>query len=75
MDRIRHDDPQGWIDLLFSAEAATSGGVIRRKVAWVEGEIGVGRLIEEVRWRGFHMLRTGDQFVIVCNAGQIQIVV
>ena len=72
---IRTADPQPWIDRIFAAKAATTGGVIRRDVRWVERELGVERLIAEVRARRFHMIRAGGQFVIICNAGGIQIVV
>ena len=63
-----------WVDAIFSARAAKNGGVVRRSVAWVEAEIGSHHLISEVRRRGFHMIETGGQYVIVCNRAKVRIV-
>jgi hypothetical protein len=63
-----------WIARIFSARTAEQGGVVRRKVSWVCREVGVDRLADEVRARGFHMVRSGDQFVIFCNSGMFQII-
>lgn len=37
-----------WIDQIFCAKAAMTGGVIRRSVDWVEREIGRDRFFLEV---------------------------
>jgi len=59
---------------LFSAKAVARGGVVRRNRAWADREIGRGRLIAEVRSRGFHMIACGPQYVIICNAGGIDMI-
>lgn len=61
-----------WARQIFDSEAAKSGGIVRRSVRSVEQQIGRERLIAECRGRGFHLLETGDQFVIICNAGSLR---
>ncbi len=70
----RATDPSAWINHLFSAKAAMSGGVIRRNIGWVEAEVGRRALTEEVQRRGFHMIECGGQFVIICNRGGLRVV-
>ena len=61
-----------WARQIFDCTAARNGGIVRRSVRWVDKEIGRERLIAECRGRGFHLLECGDQFVIICNAGQLR---
>lgn len=68
---FRTGDPDGWIAMVFSARAA-SGGVVRRSIQWVDREIGRDRFIAEVRRRGFHLLMTRNQFIVVCNRDPVQ---
>ena len=65
---------QDWLDQIFRAKAAASGGVVRRKVCDVEREIGRDALELAVRRRGFHLLECGTDFVIVCNTAPIRVV-
>ena len=60
-----------WIAEIFAAKAAENGGVIRRNRLWVENEIGRDRFMAEVRTRGFHLLETGQQLIVVCHKGAI----
>jgi hypothetical protein len=62
-----------WLAGVFSAKAAASGGVIRRNRHWVENEIGRDRFMAEVRARGFHLLETGNQFIVICHPGHIHL--
>lgn len=71
--RIR-DTPESWLRHVFSAKAAQSGGVIRRSVAWVEREVGRELFESEVRKRGFHLIDTGSQLVVICHRGHIRLV-
>ena len=68
-------DPDLWIARIFAAQAAQRGAVLRRPIAWVEREVGRDRFVEAVRARGFHLLECGGQFVVICNAGGIRVVV
>jgi len=61
-----------WVEHLFSAKAVERGGVVRRATVWVEREIGRERLIAEVQERGFCLLETQEQLVIICNPGPLR---
>jgi hypothetical protein len=67
-----HHDPDAWIKLIFSAQAA-KGGVVRRSIAWIDREVGRERFFDEVRRRGFHLLASSSQFIVVCNRDPIQV--
>ena len=66
-------DPEPWMAQLFNTKAARRGAVVRRSVAWVEREVGHVRFFDEVRKRGFHLIRTANQYVIICHNGPIDI--
>lgn len=59
---------------VFAAQSVERGAVIRRKVAWVEREIGRQRFELEVRRRGFHLIETGGQFVVICNSDGLKVI-
>ena len=65
---------QDWLDQIFRSRAAQSGGVVRRRLADVEREIGVATLGLEVRRRGFHMIECSDQLVIACCPKPVKII-
>lgn len=71
MDSLSPPHAEVWIDRIFSAKAA-EGQVVRRNVDWVASEIGIARFMAEVRARGFHLIQTADQFVVVCHKGEIR---
>ncbi|MBN2630792.1 MAG: N-(5'-phosphoribosyl)anthranilate isomerase [Rhodobacteraceae bacterium] len=68
---IRQSNADYWVDQVFSAKQAR-GGVVRRSVHWVQREIGQDRFVHEVRARGFHLLRAGDQFIVICDPRPVQ---
>lgn len=70
----RHSDPDHWLDQMFSAKAVMKGAVIRRSIGWVHREIGYRRFEAEVRRRGYRLIRTADQYVVICHGGPIEIV-
>lgn len=73
---LRRNDPNAqWREQIFGAKAAGLGGIVRRSVKDVEREIGRDRLIEDVRLRSFHLIECGGQFIIICNAGQMRVLV
>lgn len=65
---------KAWIDRVFSAKVAASGGVVRRSVSSVDREIGRQLFEEEIRRRRFHLLECGGQFIVICNSGRLQII-
>lgn len=65
--------PGIWIRQIFSAQAVRNGGVVRRSRSDVEKFASFSMLKAEVLRRGFHLIRTGDQYVILCHRGDIRI--
>ena len=63
-----------WLASIFNARSAQNGGVVRRHRAWVDAEIGRDRFEQEVRRRGFHLIETGPQLIVICNSGTIRLV-
>ena len=63
-----------WIARIFRAKAARTGGIVRRKVSSVIKYASVSALKREVRRRGFHLVRAGDDFLIFCNAGNFRVI-
>lgn len=63
--------PEDWLRQIFSARAA-QGGVVRRSIAWVDREVGRDLFMAEVRRRGFHLLASSNQFIVVCNRDPVQ---
>ena len=64
-----------WIENIFTAKIATEEGIVRRKKTTVARYASVDELMAAVRKRKFHMIETGDQYVIVCNSGAVKIVI
>lgn len=59
-----------WSDQIFQA-AAANGGVVRRSRADVNQYSSLQEIIEEAQERGFHVIETGGQVVILCHRGQL----
>ena len=64
-----------WIDQIFDSDQAKNFGVVRRAVVDVQKYGPEPDLIAEVTSRGFHMVKIGDQYVILCNKGTMKVVV
>lgn len=64
--------PDDGIAQIFSAKAA-QGGVVRRSIAWVEREVGRERFMTEVRRRGFHLLASHTQFIVICHRDPVHL--
>ena len=74
MDYVtRQSSPDFWIGQIFAAKSVRKGAVIRRSVRWIDREVGRARFFEEVHKRGFHLVQTGDQFVVICHNGTINL--
>lgn len=58
---------------LFRAGQANAGGVVRRSIRDVDRIVGLGEFIDECRARGFHVIETGDQLVVLCHEGSMVI--
>ncbi|WP_296376588.1 hypothetical protein [Yoonia sp.] len=46
---------------------------MRRNKTWVDREIGRDRFEAEVRLPGFHLIETTQQWVVICNRGNIRL--
>ena len=71
MDTLRQTNPDFWLDRIFSAKSAASGGVVRRSRNWVTAEIGIACFEAAVRSRGFHLIEAGQQLVVICHSGPV----
>ncbi|MEO0939228.1 MAG: N-(5'-phosphoribosyl)anthranilate isomerase [Pseudomonadota bacterium] len=65
--------PQVWLDQVFSAKSAMSGGVVRRRVRDVEELVGRPLFREELRKRGYRAVENNGHFVIFCNRAPIRL--
>jgi hypothetical protein len=63
-----------WVATVFSAKAVARGAVVRRSVRWVAHEIGIERFVDEVQRRGYHMVETGGQFIVICNRDPLRVI-
>jgi hypothetical protein len=64
-----------WLNQLFSAGQTAQGNIVRRKKSSVAKYSSMQQLENEVRRRDFHMVETGDQVIVICNSGHLQILV
>lgn len=71
MEPVRQTNPHFWLNQIFSAKAVLNGGVVRRSRRWVEAEIGHDLFERTVRARGYHLIETGDQLVVICHSGPV----
>lgn len=58
-----------WIKQMFDAQQVERGGVIRRSRADVEKYASLRSVIRVAKERGFHVIETGDQIVVLCHEG------
>ena len=62
-----------WTMDIFSADQVQAGGVVRRSRADVKKYGSFKLLKTEVLNRGFHLIRTGNQYVVLCHKGHMRI--
>jgi hypothetical protein len=62
-----------WLEAVFNAKASRRGGILRRAIRDVHREVGRDAFISEVRLRGWHLIESGDQYIILCNQGDVRI--
>lgn len=62
-----------WILQVFDAQQVGKGGIVRRSKKDVKKYASFPELLAEVRHRGYHLIETGDQYVIFCHTGSLQI--
>ncbi len=64
-----------WMDKVFCAQAVNRAGVVRRAVRDVEREVGRVAFVNAVKARGFHLVECGGQFIVICNARPLSVIV
>ena len=64
-----------WLDLVFNSNAASEGGIIQRNKSWIDREIGRDLFEAEVRRRGFHLIETAQQMIVICHRGDVRLVI
>jgi hypothetical protein len=72
---IRFDRRKGmsaWVNQIFRAAIVSKGGMVRRKKSSVLKYSSFRELSRETKKRGFHLLRNGGQYIIICNKGQFR---
>ncbi len=60
-----------WTERIFWADQANAGGVVRRSRANVDQYASLAQVIAEAKARGFHVIETGDQVVVLCHQGEL----
>ena len=59
---------------IFKAASAKDGGMVRRSKASVRRYASFSQLKLAVKKRGFHLLRNGEQYIILCNRGACRLI-
>ncbi|MFE3206411.1 hypothetical protein [Embleya sp. NPDC059237] len=63
-----------WLTRVFEAGQANEGGVVRRSRVNIETYGGgMGPLIDFARSQRWHVIETGDQVIVLCHEGDLQI--
>ena len=70
---VVRSSPEAWVDQLLSSKAARRGAVVRRSLVWVDCEAGRDRLEWELRRRNYQLIRTADQFIVICNSDPVEV--
>ncbi|AWB48819.1 N-(5'-phosphoribosyl)anthranilate isomerase [Gemmobacter aquarius] len=63
-----------WTEQVFGAKIVAKGGVIRRAIRDVDREIGRMAFELEVRRRGYHLIESDTQYIVICNTGHIRLI-
>jgi hypothetical protein len=61
------------IEEIFSAKSVKREGIVRRNKFDIDKLIGKQTLLNYVRSKQFHLIETGDQYIVICNTGVMQI--
>jgi hypothetical protein len=67
-------NPYTYINAIFEAKAAKTGGIVRRKIENVERYASRSYLLTEVAARRFHLVEVGSQYLIICNSGSMRLI-
>jgi hypothetical protein len=62
-----------WLRQVFKALAVSKGGIVRRNIGDVRKYCSVGEVKREAMSRGYHVVVSGDQVIVLCNPGNVRI--
>ena len=74
MPKLSAEARERWFRRIFRAQAARNGGIIRRSVNNVKELASEAEFIAYVKAKGFHMVRSGDQYVVLCHQGDFKLI-
>jgi hypothetical protein len=60
-----------WTRQWFAAAQANRGGVIRRSRKDIDKYSSLPAVVNEARNRGWHVIETGNQVVLLCHEGEL----
>jgi hypothetical protein len=70
---VKHMTPKKWINRIFESKIAKDGGIVRRSLASIDKFASRKALVHEINRREYHAVQVGEQCVIICNQGQINL--
>jgi hypothetical protein len=62
-----------WIRKMFASKIVAKKGLVRRKKSHIDKCNVFDDLLNEVKKKRFHLIETGDQYIIICNAGRFKV--
>ena len=62
-----------WINQMYAAKIVKRYGIVRRKNADVNKYASFDQLLRSVKDKDYHLIETGDQFIVICNPGVLKI--
>lgn len=66
---------KAWIEQIFNAKITQKRGVVRRNKTAIEKYASLDELKEEANKRNCHIVEVGEQWIVICEHGNVQIVV
>jgi hypothetical protein len=62
-----------WLEQIFEAKIVKKEGIVRRKKSDVHYYSSLEELLEYVQENGWHLIETGNQYVVLCHTGAMKI--
>lgn len=62
-----------WLEQIFEAKIVKKEGIVRRKKSDVHYYSSLDELLEYVQENGWHLIETGNQYVVLCHTGAMKI--
>lgn len=58
---------------MFGAQSVDKENIVRRKKSDVQKYASFAALLKRVRDEQYHLIETGDQYIVICNQGVLKI--